>query len=271
MPIVPAPSGGGSSIDLTTETDFGTAASGAITVGKTGKTLTLNSTNHTVSSGGTVILDAAGVLELNSSAGVISIGNDAVAQNINIGTGAAARTITIGNVATSTTLALNSGTGGIALASTGSGDITINSDDKLLLDSDGVLELNSSAGVISIGNDAVAQNINIGTGAAARIITIGNKITSTALGLGSGTDGIIIDSVGKIDIYSESSDGILLDASFNDGHISLKPGESAGFIKLDGVIIATIDHLLGGPGVAGQLYIDDSSIEGVHILAVSQG
>ena len=42
MPIVPAPSGGGSSIDLTTETDFGTAASGAITVGKTGKTLTLN-------------------------------------------------------------------------------------------------------------------------------------------------------------------------------------------------------------------------------------
>ena len=87
---------------------------------------------------------------------------------INIGTGAAARTITMGNVTGATTLALNSGTGGITLASTGAGDITINSDDTLLLDADGVLELNSSAGAIGIGNDAVAQAINIGTGAAAQ-------------------------------------------------------------------------------------------------------
>ena len=69
---------------------------------------------------------------------------------------------------------------GVALASTGTGDITLNSDDTLLLDADGVLELNSSAGAISIGNDAVAQAINIGTGAAARTITVGNTTGATS-------------------------------------------------------------------------------------------
>ena len=140
-----------------------------------------------VTSADTVLVDAAGVLELNSSAGVISIGNDAVAQNMNIGTGAAARTITIGNVTGATALALNAGTGGIALVSTGAGDITLDSDDTLLLDADGVLELNSSAGVISIGNDADANNINIGTGAAARTITVGNGTGATSLVLDCGT------------------------------------------------------------------------------------
>ena len=43
----------------------------------------------------------------------------------------------------------------------------------MLLEADGVIELKSSAGAISIGNDAVAQNINIGTGASSRIINIG--------------------------------------------------------------------------------------------------
>ena len=52
-------------------------------------------------------------MSLNSSAGAINIGNDAIAQAINIGTGAAARTITIGNVTTTTAVVLNSGTGGI--------------------------------------------------------------------------------------------------------------------------------------------------------------
>ena len=113
--------------------------------------------------------DAA--VTINTSSGAIGIGTNTTASNdINIGTGAVARTITMGNVTGATTLALNSGTGGIALASTGAGDITIDSDDTLLLDADGVLELNSSAGAIGIGNDADAQAINIGTGAAAELL-----------------------------------------------------------------------------------------------------
>jgi hypothetical protein len=141
---------------------------------------------------GTLLIDSNGVLELNSAAGVIGIGNDAVAQNINVGTGAAARTITVGNVTGATAVNLNAGTGGIALASTGAGDITINSDDTLLLDADGVLELNSSAGVISIGNDADAQNINLGT-AGARTLAIGNTTAATAVNMSVGTGNFTLE------------------------------------------------------------------------------
>ena len=135
----------------------------------------------TASAGG-ITIDASSDLDLNSSGGVINVGNDDVAQNINIGTGASTRTITLGNATGATAVSITSGTGNIALASTGTGGITINSDDTLLLDADGVLELNSSAGAINIGNDAVAQEINIGSGVAARTIQIGNA-ASTATNL----------------------------------------------------------------------------------------
>jgi hypothetical protein len=122
-------------------------------------------------------------MSLNSSAGAINIGNDAVAQAINVGTGAAARTITVGNVSGATAVNVNSGTGGATIASTGAGDITVNSDDTLLLDADGVLELNSSAGAISIGNDDIDQAINIGT-QGERTINIGSS-SATAVDFGA--------------------------------------------------------------------------------------
>lgn len=174
------------------------SGTGGVAVASTG------SGDITMASSDTLLLDSAGVLELNSSAGVISIGNDAVAQNINVGTGAAARVITIGNVSSTTGLVLRSGTGGIAMSSTSTGDITMASADTLLLDAAGVLELNSSAGAISIGNDAVAQAINIGTGAAARVITIGNVTGATGLVLNSGTGNITIssNSTGNISLVS---------------------------------------------------------------------
>jgi len=149
-------------------------------------------TGHTeLDSTGDIYLEADGDIEINSSAGTLNLGNDAVAQNINIGSGAAARTITIGNVTGATGLALNAGTDGIALASTGTGDITLDSDDTLLLDSDGVLELNSSGGVISIGNDDVDQAINLGTDGE-RTVTIGSANGAAALVLQSGTGNVAI-------------------------------------------------------------------------------
>jgi len=167
-------------------------ATGATAIGITSGTgsIALASTgtgNITLDSDNTLLLDADGVLELNSSAGVIGIGNDADAQNINIGTGAAARVITMGNITGASQLVFNSGTAGIQMISTGAGDISLDSDDTLLLDADGVLELNSSGGVIGIGNDADAQDINIGTGAAARTITIGNGTGATAVTVDCGT------------------------------------------------------------------------------------
>jgi len=141
-------------------------------------------------------LGVTGLTSLNGSAIILSagtainIGSDASADAINLGTGAAARTITIGNVTGATAVAVNTGTGHFTVTTTGTGDIILNSDDTMLLDADGVLELNSSAGVISIGNDADAQNINIGTGAAQRVITIGNSTSATQVVINGGTAGI---------------------------------------------------------------------------------
>lgn len=180
-----------------------------IGTGAAAKTVVLGSTNTTstttvqsgtggviVTSTDEVLVDCAGVLELNSSAGVIGIGNDAVAQNINIGTGAAARVVTIGNITGASQVVLNSGTAGVAINTTGAGDVVVTSADTVLIDGAGVVELNSSAGAISIGNDAVAQAINVGTGAAARTITVGNVTGATAVNINSGTGGINLSSAG---------------------------------------------------------------------------
>lgn len=64
------------------------------------------------------------------------------------------------------------------------------------IDSTGALSINASAGAINMGNDAVAQNMNIGTGAAARTITMGNVTAATTVALNSGTGGFALTSTG---------------------------------------------------------------------------
>ena len=52
------------------------------------------------------------------------------------------------------------------------------------------MSLNSSGGAINVGNDAVAQAINVGTGAAARTITVGNDTGATAVNVTTGSGGL---------------------------------------------------------------------------------
>src|SRR3989344_3589842 len=262
-----------------------------IATGAATQTLTLGSQNSTssstlqagtgdlfITSADVISMDAVGALSINSSGGVISIGNDAIAQNINLGTGGAARTITIGNTTGATALNLDTGTGGInfgdnanaktidiggvtnsgtdriniatnatagdviiignssantvltldgrfisigpstlartvniatgAAAQTlslgsqnstssstlqaGTGDLFVTSADVISMDAVGALSINSSGGVISIGNDAIAQNINLGTGGAARTIVIGNETGATSVLIDSGSGNIDI-------------------------------------------------------------------------------
>ena len=99
------------------------------------------------------------------------------------------------------------------------GDIVLDSDDTVLLDADGVFEINSSAGAISIGNDAVAQAINIGTGAAARTIQVGNAASAAvnvdalavdltsvnAMSLSDGTASLVFDGSGATSITATTT------------------------------------------------------------------
>ena len=229
----------------------------------------------TPAAGAFTTISSSGLASLNASATIVTgavalnLGADAAGGAINLGTGAAARILTIGNVTAATQVVINAGTAGIQLASTGAGDITINSDDTLLLDSDGVLELNSSAGIISIGNDADAFGINVGTGAAARILTIGNNTGATQLVLESGSGGLDIATAGVAQSITIGN---------NTGATALVLEVGSGNFTLDGVAASTytigsattggtID--IGGTAQTGTITLGDSS--GINIVQIGSG
>lgn len=186
--------------------------------GVAGSTYTIgaSTTTGTITIGGTAqtgtmtLGDSSGtnIVQIGSGEGATTVniaGGATSAKVVNISTGAIAGTITIGNVTGATSIALNAGTGGIALASTGAGDITINSDDTLLLDSDGVLELNSSAGEISIANDAVSLTCNFATGAADMTTNLGSANTSSTTVLQSGTGGLSLEAAGAVSMVPSTA------------------------------------------------------------------
>lgn len=233
------------------------AAAHTVTVGSTtttAATVVQSGTGDLVlTSTDAVTVDAAGVLELNSSAGVIGIGNDAVAQNINIGTGAAARTITIGNGTAATAIDLNCGTGDItvgtnatahtvtvgstnttsnAIIQSGTGGIAVNSGGVIDVDAVGALSLNSSTGVINMGNDVVAQNINIGTGAAARTITVGNATGASQVDINCGTGGVSVGTSANAHTTTIGSVNTTSDTTIQAGTSGIAI-DSAGLISID--------------------------------------
>jgi hypothetical protein len=214
---------------------------------------------------------ATGALQLDTAGGDIEIGVNAAAGDISIGTDATARTITVGNVIGATAIAVNAGTGGIAMASTGVGDITIDSDDTLLLDADGVLELNSSAGVISIGNDANAQNINVGTGAAARTIAIGNATGTTTIDIDAGTGGVDIDvtsGTGNIALDTAGGD-IEIGVNAAAGDMNIGTNATARTITIGNATGTTALVLTSGTGDIVADSVDAVTIDAGGVLELN--
>lgn len=203
--------------------------------------------------GGITCATGTGGFTLTSTNGTVAITSGTAA--INVGVDTVQHDITIGNVTGSTGLYLNSGTNGINLASTGTGDIVINSDDTLLLDSDGVLELNSSAGIISIGNDNDDFGINVGS-AGNRPIVIGATGGTSSLTLNSGSGNTDIDSGGTVNINSTA--GILsLGNNADNFDVNISTG---------GVRVTTIGNI----GGASQVVLN-SGTAGVQINTTGAG
>jgi len=186
------------------------------TTGASATTVQCGSGALTINGGGIMDLDAVGALSINSSGAAINIGNDAAAFGINVGTGGAQRNIIVGNATGTTSVVVNGGTGNMYFGqnatdhTTTVGSVTGVSNSSLLsgtgllnlaslgsatfsavttldIDTAGALSINSSAGIINVGNDAVAQAINIGTGGAQRNIIIGNATGTTSFVINAGT------------------------------------------------------------------------------------
>jgi len=138
-----------------------------------------------VNGGGDVTVDAVGVLEFNSSGGIIGIGNDGVAQNINIGTGAAARDIVIGNATGTTSVSVNAGTGDSTFAANATDHgttigSTIGASQTVIQGgTDGVA-------IISAGNVAITPGVDTQAAAAVTINARVGVATFTGLTTGAG-------------------------------------------------------------------------------------
>lgn len=155
-----------------------------------------------VNTGGSIILQATesanDSVQIISTAGGIDIlaSGAAAGEDIDIiATGSSVNIHSTEADAAAIVLNASDAAGGIDIL-TGGGAIDI-SGGALNIDGSGQVQINSSGSTIDIGNDAVAQNMNIGTGAAARTITIGNTTGASALVLRSGTGEITVTGTVK--------------------------------------------------------------------------
>lgn len=130
--------------------------------------------------------NAADAVRINASAGGIDI--DAA--------GAAGEDITLDNAAGSIGLTAGEADAAAISLQAASGGLDIDLGLALIADAAGNIELNSSAGQILIGDDAVNQNISLGT-AGARTVTVGSTTGASALVLQSGTGEITVTGTVK--------------------------------------------------------------------------
>jgi hypothetical protein len=226
------------------------ASARTITIGNDASTkVDINALAIELDSAGTVDIDAATSLSLNTIAGqAINVGNDAVTQTINIGN-VAATAVNIDAIALSLDSTDNSNitlTANDALTKTltisssnsgaGTGIIDITGSDNVYVD--------SSSGDINVGTDTDNGNINIGTSVSARTINIGNdastKIDINALDIELDSAGpITVNGTGDINIQTQGGQTINIGTDENGqslvlgNHNSVSTHLHGGYIHID--------------------------------------
>ena len=160
-----------------------------------------------------------------------------------------------GDISMNHDLKLNSDSGKITLGL--DDDVIIKHDgtDGLDIDSAGALSLNSSAGAINLGDDAVTGAINIGSGASARTITVGNDastkvdVNALAIELDAGATGMVLNSAGTLALTSTDAltlnDGIAQLSLAGTGATSISGATTLDVDATDAVNIDTTDTTNG--------------------------
>ena len=181
------------------------AATAAISLGADAAsnfTVTAADLTLATATSGELDLTSAGLMDVNAGASLDidvtgSFDMEATTTFSIDGTGASNVTATSGDLTVSTA---TSGT--LLLASAGEVDITaaanldVNVTGSIDIDATTAVTIDSSASTISIGADAVAQAIGIGTGGARTITVGGNSATSVALNATAGTNSVDLQVAG---------------------------------------------------------------------------
>ena len=219
-----------------------------------------------------IALDATGVIELNSSGGALSIGNDNVDQTINIAT-AGTRTLNIGiGDGTDITTTVVKGTLSVGVddagydvvfyGDTASANMTWDtSADDLILNGaarivvpDGQLVLGSTAVSSTAAELNVLDGVTAGTAAASKAVVLDSSKNIATIGtIGSGA----ITSTGTSSFGAASFSGLIT----ANGGITFAAGDDITFTGGTG----TNDIVLGN-GLADALSITDGSAD---IIAIS--
>jgi hypothetical protein len=247
--------GAGGGVSLAATLLIGSTTGGTDITVSTGDSILGAAELTLAASAGVLDLDATGALSINSSAGVINIGNDAVAQNILIGTGAAARTIQIGNNTGNTQVDINAGTGGISLAGTdlaamsvdvatgGTGAKTLTLGSNA---STSTTTINAGTGGIALGTGTAAMSVNVATGGTgAKTLTVGSTASTSSTTLQTGTGAMTFTAGGIFDVNATGAvtiDGTSVDLtgtaasslSTTGAGIDLTLDSAAGRVVVDG-------------------------------------
>jgi hypothetical protein len=193
-------------------------------------TLTADAANAVLSTttSGAVVVSSAGAIDIDGTGVTL----DATAtSSITMNASAPGSTLTISTTGVPP--------GGNALSLSSTGNMTLVSNETLDVDSVGNLSINSSGGVINVGNDASTGALNLGTGSASRVITIGNSTGTTALDLNSGTGAISLtstrdDTVALLDLSQTGTGGGLVSLFVGDSSPNGRVTASLGSLFVDG-------------------------------------
>lgn len=171
-----------------------------------GGILDINATGAvTVNTAGIFDVSVTGAITLDSTAGTIGIGVDADAFGINIGTGASVRPIVIGNVTGATGIDINTGTGGLAIVTTGAGTFTVDAGNAFSIDS----TIASNVTVTGAGQDLTLSSVGgsvaiTSSEAVATAIAITASDAAGGVSVTAGTGGFTVASGGLVDLTPDT-------------------------------------------------------------------
>jgi len=217
--------GTGAGIKAVTVGSDNTSSITTVACGTLGLTLGTTANEHTTTIGS--IVTASSVV-CQSGTGIAAFGANATDHTTSLGSGT-------GTSATN----ISSGTGAMTVAALGIFDV----------DATGNITLDSSGGTVGMSEDAVAQNVNIATGAAAKVISIGNAIGATSVAIDSGTG----------DITATSTDDITLDAT---GDLSLDAAQIDINATAGDVTVTVATQTVAGVALTNSARVSQSTFSG---------
>lgn len=255
---------GGIDLDASAASHFTVAGAGLTLSTTTSGTLALSSAGLLDVDATSIEIDSSGAIAIESSGGAISIGADAVAQNLNLGTGGA-RTITVGS-ASATEVEVN---GVLVDINAGASGFTIDGGAaSSIATSAGNLSLDSAAGELvfdDVGNSGITLSeagdrtlSNTGTG------EVFEGITSIIGALNALADATAIGSLQEIAIENgvTISAGDCVAQSTTAGRVTQWNGNAAANPRFVGICIT------GGTGDVGGTVLCQFAMPG-SLVSVS--